>query len=620
MSVALPLLALLFAVSAFPWLLVLRARFGHLLAIPATAGGALLLLLVVLLVSRAVNANYVAALAIVSGITGAIGGALAARTPGVFRRPGRYAVALWCPALLGALVWGLTATMAQVVPGASRFGWVMNGDGLNNLWFASVIERTNGLALGADENPVPLPASLISVVLGTGTSESTSAAALLSHQLTALLVTWVVLLAATCVSMGVVIASAIERRRTGAVALASALGSLLPLTWFVSGLTVQWGYFNANVLLPVMLASWLVYLTSQRHPVAAFICLTVLATLTLATWTPAVLLPGALGLVVLIRHRSTFRTLPRSRAIATFLGIAQLVAWVGVVAIPSFLSQGSSLEIPGVGFPPTWWGLLAAVALLVGALVLLRGLSALPITSGAIAILAAAAVASAALLFFARDQPDLFGAYYPKKLAWILLVLLGTIALSFAVAVIAQRVRVRPRTVIAAVMCLGLLAAAALPIGGWPETVQRQPVVRILGDYVRHGGETTVTDILKLTNAKHPNILWQSGNPDEPVVNEYLLAAHGGFVHGDSTLITLVASPYFIYRATGKYDDSDVMTLCSMIRRVHPMPTVRTASTTLARRLHAACPTAKATVLVDTSLRGPRPATTGATWQMDGIE
>jgi hypothetical protein len=620
MSIALPLLALVFAASAFPWLLVLRARFGHLLAVPATAGGALLLLLVVLLLSRALHAGYIATLVAASIIVGVIGGILAARTPGVFRRPGRYAVALWCPALAGAVVWALTAILAQLIPGASRFGWVMNGDALNNLWYAGVIQHSNGLAIGATQNPVPLPAALISVALGTGAPTSASAATLLTHELAALLVTWVVLLAATCISMGVVVASAVDGRRTGTVALASALGSLLPLTWFVSGLTVQWGYFNLSVLLPTLLAGWLVFLTSTRHPVVAFICLTGLATLTLATWTPAVVLPGALALVLLVRNRAAFRGLARSHAIATFLGVAQVVVWIGIVTIPTYLAQGSALEIPGVGFPPTWWGLLVLAALLVCALLLLRGHTSLPITSGATAILVAGAIASAALLYLASDQPDVFGAYYPKKLAWILLVLTGTIALSFAIAIVAERVRTLPRAIIAVVMCLVLLAAAALPIGGWPETLERQPTARILGDHVRHDGEQDVTDILALTNARHPNILWQSGNPDEPVINEYLLVANGGFVRGDRALMTLVASQYFIYRATGRYSDADVSTLCAMIRRVQPMPTVRTASPTLAAQLHATCPTAKATVRIDTSLRGPRPATTGLTWQVDGIE
>jgi hypothetical protein len=620
MSVALPLLLLLFAASAFPWLLVLRARFGHLLAIPATAGGALLLLLLVLVISRELNTDYVATLAVASVITGAIGVSLLVRTPGAFRRPGRHAVALWCPALVGALVWALTVTLAQLTPGASRFGWVMNGDALNNLWDAGVIRHDNGLSLGGAENPVPLPAALISIAIGTGHSATGSAAAALSHELTALLVTWVVLLASTCVAMGVVVASAVNHQRLGTVALASGLGSLLPLTWFVSGLTVQWGYLNVSVLLPILLASWLVYLGSRQHPIAAFACLTGLATLVLATWTPTVLVPGALGAVILIRDRATFRGLTRPGSTVLLLGIGQLVIWAGVVSIPSYLAQGGALEIPGVGFPSTWWGLLAVAALLVGSLLLVRRLTTLAMTSGTIAVLVGGAIASVALLYFASDQPDLFGAYYPKKLAWILLVLYGTIALSFLVAVIARRASVLPRALTVAVMCVALLAAAALPIGGWPESVQRQPVVRILADHVRHDGEKDVTEILALTDAKHPNILWESGDPDEPVINEYLLAAHGGLIHGNKTLISLIANQYFVYRATGKYDDSDIKTLCSMIRQVHPMPTVRTASPTLSTRLRETCPDAKATVLVETSLRGPLPAITGPTWQTDGIE
>jgi hypothetical protein len=620
MSVALPLLAVLFAASALPWLLLLRARFGHRLAIPMTAGGALLLLFVVLLASRLLGVDGVAALAVGSVIAGVVGGILVARAPHALRRPARLSVALWRPALLGALVWVLTAVLAQVIPGASRLGWVMNGDALNNIWYASVIQHSDGLALGAAENPVPLPAALISVALGTGPAATASSAAALSHELTAFTVTWVTLLAVTCVAMGVVVASAIDVRNPRAVAVASGLGSLLPLTWFVSGLTVQWGYFNLDVLLPILLASWLVFLASTPHPVAAFTTLTVLATLALATWTPAALLPVALGLVILIRDRAAFRRPTRLTRAATALGIAQFVVWIGVVTIPTFLSEGSVLEIPGVGFPALWWGLLAVTAVLLVALVVVRHRFALPLTAGTVALVAAGVVASGVLLFFASDQPDVFGAYYPKKFAWILVVVFGAIALSFVVSGVAGRAGLGGWPVAAAVICLVLLCAAALPVGGWPETVERQPVARILGDHVRHGGEQTVADILRLTAAGHPTILWQSGNPDEPIINEYLLVANGGFVHGDTALRTLVSSPYFTYRATGRYDDSDVGSLCSMIRAVPARPVIRTASRTLAARLRAACPAADATVLIDTSLRGPRPTTTGATWQEDGIE
>src|SRR5665811_2205506 len=92
MSVAILLLLVLFAAAAFPWLLVLRARIGHLLAIPATAAAALLLLLVVGVLSHAIGINFLVALISAAVLCGVVGLIVAVRVPSVPRRPGRYAV------------------------------------------------------------------------------------------------------------------------------------------------------------------------------------------------------------------------------------------------------------------------------------------------------------------------------------------------------------------------------------------------------------------------------------------------------------------------------------------------------------------------------------------------
>src|SRR3978361_658368 len=105
MLIGASLLLLLFLAAAFPWLLALRARFGHLFAVPATAVGALVLCPALMALSPLHNTNRIRALVIASVLVGALGILTARRPPKVLRRPGRYGIALWCPALLGAVVW-----------------------------------------------------------------------------------------------------------------------------------------------------------------------------------------------------------------------------------------------------------------------------------------------------------------------------------------------------------------------------------------------------------------------------------------------------------------------------------------------------------------------------------
>jgi hypothetical protein len=617
-----PLLLLLFAASAFPWLLVLRARFGHLLAVPATAGGAVLAYLGDLSISHLLNSNYMVTVVVSSVLFAVVGTVLARRTPNVLRRPSRYAIALWCAPLLGAAVWIGTVLAAQIVPGMSRFGWAMNGDALNNLYFASVIVHDNGIALSADTNAVPLPSAIIAAGLGAGTPSSASASASLTHQLEALTLVWVILLAVLCVAIGVVCASLIPSARIRTVALVGALASLLPLTWFVAGLTIQWGYFNVDVVVPIALGAWLVYLGSTSHPVAALIFLIGFAVLALAAWTPVAVLVVALGVVLVVRRFPEFRAIPR-RFLTPIL-LACVIGLVFVFRLVDFAADfatNGTLSISGsgyAGFVNLWWSVPVVAALLVGSAVLVRGQTALPTSSAAIGILVGGAVTTALLIYLASGGPaELFSAYYPKKFAWILLVLFGTIALSFLVGAFADRVR---PSLLATIVILAIFGAAILPQGTWPEVVQRQPVVRIAGDYVRHDGEATVREILKLTTSARSTVLWQSGDPDEPIINEWLLLSHGGLADGDPKLIFVVGTPYFLYRLSGHYSDSNVGTLCRILDRLHGKPLVITASASLQSDLHAKCPATPATVRVTTALIGPLPTRTGEDWQSDGIE
>jgi hypothetical protein len=428
------------------------------------------------------------------------------------------------------------------------------------------------------------------------------------------------LLALTCLGVGVVLASLIAPRFTASVATVSALGSLLPLTWLVSGLTIQWGYFNINVLLPLLLAAWLCYLGSRRDPVAAVTCLIGLAILMLGVWTPLALPIAALGITIVLRYRSLFRSLRGWRLAVPTVALALALAFVGAVTIPTLLSQSDSLTASGAGFfgfPNLWWPIPIVLVLAVVAVLGIRRSSPLPVTAGLVAVAIGSALAAGVLLYFARVNSDVFSAYYPKKLAWILLIVLGALMLSFVFGILGGRVRI---SLLAIIGAAALLVGVILPPGTWPEVLQRQPVVRIPADFVRHEGETTVANILTFTSGRHGTILWQTGNPDEPIINEWLLLAHGGLVHGNKKLIKLIGDAYFLYRGSGRYVDPGTGTLCTVLPLMHGRPVVITANRALGAQLEAACPGTGARVIINTTLGGPLPPRTGENWQTDGIE
>ncbi|MHC5795178.1 hypothetical protein ACVXZ4_03390 [Lacisediminihabitans sp. FW035] len=588
------------ALGSVPWLLALSKRFGLLIAVPGTAAAAILLALAMLVVGRAASFDIVVTQVVGAALFAVAGLLLLRRTPGAVRLPGRYALALWISPLLGALGWIGTLVAAQFVPGAARLSWAMNGDGFNNIFYGDVIVSANGLALGQSENPVPLPASLLALTMAPGRS-AVAAQNLLGHDLAAFTVVWTLILAATCILTGAAVASAIPKRSLRTVAVTSALGSLLPLTWFVAGLPVQWGYFNANVVLPILLATWLAFLASRRFPIAALVVITGLTTLVLATWAPLVLVPGALGIVILRRDWGRIRSLSGVAALIFLLGAAQVLAWVGIVTVPTFLAQGDALEIPGHGFPSSWPAIPVLLVALVALAAMVRKRTALPVLPGGIAITCAAIAATGMLIYLDHGQGDPWTAYYPTKLAWILSVFLLIVALSLGLAVFAVRGS-RRRIVLAGISTVTvavLLACAAIPLDGLSETVVRQPMTRILSGSIWHTGDRAVEKILRLSDPRAAGILWQSGDPDEAMIDFWVLVTRGGDLVGDPELRAIAFVAYREYRATGTFDDSDIAPLCSILERMKPTPTVQTVNPELESQLRDSCPAVSARVLVD---------------------
>lgn len=588
------------ALAGVPWLLALSKRFGLVIAVPGTAAAAILMALTMLLVSHATQLDIVATQVVGALVFAAAGALLLRRTPGALRRPGRHAVALWVSPVLGALGWIGTLVASQFVPGAARLSWAMNGDGFNNIFYGNVILSARGLALGQSENPVPLPASLLSLAMAPGRSSIVDRD-LLAHDLSSFTVIWTLIFAATCILSGAAVASIIPKRYPVVVGVASALGSLLPLTWYVAGLPMQWGYFNANVVLPLLLSTWLAFLASRRFPIAALVTISGLTTLVLATWAPLVLVPGALAIVILVRDWKLIRSLQGRSAVILVLAAVQVMAWVGIVTVPTFLAQGDALEIAGHGFPSAWPIVPVLVVALVGLALLRRRKTSLPVLPGTIAVVGASAAATGMLIYLDHGQGDPWTAYYPTKLAWILSVFLVIIVLSLALAAVRALLSGRRLVMVgvAAVSAAVLLACAALPVDGSAETVVRQPLTRILTGSIWHTGDRAAEKILTLSDPSAPGILWKSGNPDEAMIDFWVLVTRGGDLVGDQELRAIAFVAYREYRATGTFDDSDIAPLCRVVTLMKPTPTVHTSSSGLEAELRGACPAVLPRVVVE---------------------
>ncbi|MDJ0325158.1 hypothetical protein QMG61_15435 [Cryobacterium sp. PH31-AA6] len=580
-------------VCAVPWVTLASRRFGHLFAVPAVGMLTVLVLFAAMIVGRFTGAGILISTGTVV-IAGGIVGAVLATRGGAWRWPRRHAVAVWVPAMLGGVAWVGALAIAQVLPSAAKLSWALNGDANNNLYFAGLIIDQHGVALGAAENPVPLTAALLALGIAPG-QPTGDPLALLAHDFTGLGVVWMLLLAATALGAGAVAASIIERSRTGLVAVASAAGSLLPLTWFVAGLPIEYGYLNAHLVLPIALAAWLIYVASPGRVVPAIAVQLCIATLLLATWSPWVVLPVGFIVALAVHHSSTLRTMDARAAWPALVAVVPAIVWLAVATGPALVSNGSTFEIPGHGLP-------AVLPIVVVALVLLLlGGRALrtqpPVFSGAIAVAAATVAGSGALVFLARDS-GAFTGYYPAKFLWVSAVIVGVIVLSFTFALL-SRTR-RPLLGITAVAVLVIIAASLGPPLKRPGVV-RPPLERILSGAVWATGDRSVDLILANSDPADPGILWNSGEPDEAFADFWIALKLGGELGngsgtGDPTLRGFAFTAYQQYRDTGAWAVPPVEQLCEVVTAIGGPVRVITGDAGLEVSIQSTCPAVNARI------------------------
>ena len=580
MSSLAPLVVIAFALAAVPWVLVAGRRFGHLLAGASVLAIELLAVLLTLVASAWLRFDAVASALIALALI-LVAGLVAGWRRG-FARPGRSAVATWAPAALGGLVWAGVVAASARIPGGSPLAWVMNGDGFNNLYYARVILHDGGVAVGGLANPAPLPAAAI-VLAGMPSGAAGSGGAVLEAELTSLAIAWVLALGLWCLVSGVAVASLVPRDRPAVTAVAAALGSLLPLTAFAGGLPMEWGYFNVNFAIPLVLLGWLVQFASHRHPVAALVASAAILTLLLATWAPLAVLLAPAPAVVLGREWPRLRTLRGVRLVVLLLAVGQLGAWGLLMTAPSLLQQSAALITFGHGFPATWGASLALIAALgILALVFARRLER-PAIQATLALASGSVLAVAAVIALAGGVTG----YYPTKLSWLLVVVLGSVALALVVGRLARLRRAALPAI--AVACAAALAVATFVVpsrdGDW---ARRQPALMVLAGRVWHAGPATVERILTMSDSADPALLWSSGDPDEGIIDFWVLVTNGGEFGSDPLLRSVAFEAYRAQRDTGSWEGSEVTQLCELVARI-PGLTVYSEDPTLGASLGEVC-------------------------------
>lgn len=573
---------ILLLVAPLPWMLVLGSRRGIGLAMASTVLLSFWLLLAVMMLTTAFGLPLLGTVVVVWLLLGLWGTFQCLRNPGVIRLPSLPGIATWAPAGLGGMLWLGAVAATNIVPGASRLSWVMLGDSANNVIFAREIIYRGGVGLGPDANPVPLPSALMAIVMASG-RDRVAPSSLTEHDISAFAQIWMILIALTCLLVGAAAASVTRAAvaRPVVIAAVSAGASLLPLSWFMTGYPLEFGFFNTHVALPVVMVSFIAYLASERHLAVALSMQLFAATLLLAIWSPLVLLPLFLVLAILLRGWREVLATRRGDLWLLLLALGQLGVYGLVVVLPSLVAQSHFLSAPGGAFGFRRWmiaGLaLAAVALAVATFRKLRSL----VVTGTIATVLACGVGLGALLFITRNSENPWS-YYPLKFAWLGAVIVTVLIVGLAAAFVSKYLRRFWLT------WVGLAAVAVCTVAflNWAPSsgagyVWREPIARLLtGDFLGDGDQVA-DQILALATPEQAHVLWQSGNTFEGSINFWVLQ-----LWSDSMTENLDLK-YFAY---GLYDPDKTEDLCSIVELMGGDVVVHTANRGLGAELQDACP------------------------------
>ena len=339
------------------------------------------------------------------------------RLPAI-RLPGREALSVAGAALVVPVVTGAIAFFTLGLGQRMRVGWMM-GTGTDTVWntvASRYIVNDNGIAPWLNPNPSPLVNGLMAswYAPGRGASEQ-----LLQHDVSRQSELLLLLFLLCGVLAGLITARAVPANRIALRWLAGIVGSAIPLTWYMSGFVIRFGFFNVAVAIAVLLCVWLIWSDLPGHSPASIGLLLVGTTVLLAAWAPLAALSLSLaGTGALVHVREVLRA--RERGLRAKVGIVtlgmatlQLVLYVLLVTLPDLTRDGAALGANG-GVPEITPldVVLAGVLMVAFAAVASVGLGARHELLGVVVILISATVGIAYLTLQRRGMDTLWG-YYP---------------------------------------------------------------------------------------------------------------------------------------------------------------------------------------------------------------
>ena len=385
--------------------------------------------------------------------------------PADSQRADRSSVTLGLAAAAGSIVFLASMIATQLVPGALRLVWAMNGDSVNAMNFARRMLVDGGIDPVSTPQVTPLPFAMAASNMESGRA-GVAETSLLEHDVARTAQVWIFVIAVTCLLVGITVAYAVRGVRLAWSVPVVALASSSLLVWYVIGVQFRFGFMNTAFALTLLCAAWLIFSVGAGHTLATLAGILTTGLGILAVWSPLVICIAGLGIIVLAREFASVRQARPRQLLVVAVAAIVFMGYAAAVTVPGFLQQSSALGSDG-GFPPIGPASIIVITALtfLAAAIALQG-SDTRLGAGTIAVIAGFAIGLGYLLL--QRQGAAFGwGYYPAKFAWTTSILLVVILATLAARMVLTGTRTRSArsvlTVAAAASIASLLWGPVLP-------------------------------------------------------------------------------------------------------------------------------------------------------------
>ena len=275
----------------------LATRMGWRVGLPLSVVALLALSAVLVRAAPLLGSDLFWSAAIGLTVIGLAGGIIVAAGRSALPIPSRRELVVALAALVVPVGFLVLTTIAFGTGAGMHVGWAMNNDTAWNTVSSRLILADGGIASWSTPNPSPLANGLMALWYAPGRPDLGS----LQHDVARQTELLLLMTAMASTFAGLLTARGGIGRRIAIVVVGGVIGGLIPLTWFVSGYVIQFGFFNVVPVIVVMLAAWMLWTVSNRHPVLATFGLLISTLVLFASWAPVAALPAALALVAAIR-------------------------------------------------------------------------------------------------------------------------------------------------------------------------------------------------------------------------------------------------------------------------------------------------------------------------------